>query len=141
MKNLTAFAIGLVFGIGLLTSSMNLPYKVLGFLDLFGRWDPSLMFVMIGAIPIASIGFAIAKKRGRSVLGDPLSLPDKTELDSRLLVGALIFGVGWGLAGVCPGPAIVNLGFFTLPAIIFFVAMLAGMVAFELLTRLRNTQS
>jgi uncharacterized membrane protein YedE/YeeE len=138
MRNLAAFAIGLVFGIGLLASGMNLPAKVLGFLDLFGRWDPSLMFVMGGAIPFAAIGFALARRRGRSVLGEALSLPENKNVDPRLLAGALIFGVGWGIAGVCPGPAIVNLGFFTAPAIVFFVAMLAGMVAFEVMSRVRN---
>jgi uncharacterized membrane protein YedE/YeeE len=138
MRNLAAFAIGLVFGIGLLASGMNLPAKVLGFLDLFGRWDPSLMFVMGGAIPFAAIGFALARRRGRSVLGEALSLPENKNVDPRLLAGALIFGVGWGIAGVCPGPAIVNLGFFTAPAIVFFVAMLAGMAAFEAMNRVRN---
>jgi uncharacterized membrane protein YedE/YeeE len=135
MRNLVTFAIGLVFGIGLLASGMNLPAKVLGFLDLFGRWDPSLMFVMGGAIPFAAIGFALARRRGRSVLGEALSLPENKNVDPRLLAGALIFGVGWGIAGVCPGPAIVNLGFFTAPAIVFFVAMLAGMAVFELYER------
>jgi uncharacterized membrane protein YedE/YeeE len=138
MRNLVTFAIGLVFGIGLLASGMNLPAKVLGFLDLFGRWDPSLMFVMGGAIPFAAIGFALARRRGRSVLGEALSLPENKNVDPRLLAGALIFGVGWGIAGVCPGPAIVNLGFFTAPAIVFFVAMLAGMAAFEVMSRVRN---
>jgi uncharacterized membrane protein YedE/YeeE len=135
MRNLVTFAIGLVFGIGLLASGMNLPAKVLGFLDLFGRWDPSLMFVMGGAIPFAAIGFALARRRGRSVLGEALSLPENKNVDPRLLAGALIFGVGWGIAGVCPGPAIVNLGFFTAPAIVFFGAMLAGMAVFELYER------
>ncbi|HRF10068.1 MAG TPA: hypothetical protein PL193_15695 [Xanthobacteraceae bacterium] len=138
MKHLTAFAIGLLFGIGLLSSGMNLPGKVLGFLDLLGRWDPSLLFVMGGAIPVAAIGFALARKRTKSLLGEPLSRPDRTEIDVRLLGGALIFGIGWGLAGVCPGPAIINLGFFTGPAIVFFAAMIAGMIAFEFLNRLRN---
>lgn len=138
MKHLSAFAIGLLFGIGLLSSGMNLPGKVLGFLDLFGRWDPSLLFVMGGAIPVAAIGFALARKRTKSLLGEPLSQPDRTEIDVRLLGGALIFGIGWGLAGVCPGPAIINLGFFTGPAIVFFAAMIAGMIAFEFLNRLRN---
>lgn len=140
MKHVTAFAIGLIFGIGLLTSGMNLPGKVLGFLDLFGRWDPSLLFVMGGAIPVAAIGFALSRKRAKSLLGEPFSLPENNKIDLRLLAGALIFGIGWGLAGVCPGPAIINLGFFTGPAIVFFIAMIAGMIAFELLTRLRKAQ-
>lgn len=135
MKNLTAFAIGILFGIGLLISGMNLPYKVLGFLDLFGRWDPSLIFVMGAGLAVSAIGFAIASKRGKALLGEPLHLPDKTKIDPRLLAGALIFGVGWGLSGVCPGPAIVNLGFATGPATIFFVAILAGMAAYEVFDR------
>lgn len=135
MKLLAAFVVGLIFGVGLLISGMTQPGKVLGFLDLFGRWDPSLIFVMGAALVVAAIGFAVAGKRGASLLGDPLSLPEKTKIDPRLLAGALVFGIGWGLAGVCPGPAIVNLGFATAPAIIFFVAMIAGMAAFEVFNR------
>jgi uncharacterized membrane protein YedE/YeeE len=135
MKNLTAFAIGLLFGIGLLISGMNLPYKILGFLDVFGRWDPSLIFVMVGGLAVSAVGFAIARKRGKALLGEPLHLPQETKIDPRLLAGAVIFGVGWGLSGVCPGPAIVNLGFATGPAAVFFAAMLAGMAVFEVFDR------
>ncbi len=130
MKHLISFAIGLVFGIGLLISGMTQPEKIFGFLDLFGRWDPSLAFVMGGALVVAAIGFYLAGRRGRSLLGDPLSLPTKDEIDPRLLAGAAIFGIGWGLAGVCPAPAIVNLGFASTPAFIFAAAMLAGMAIY-----------
>lgn len=135
MKNLTAFAIGLLFGIGLLVSGMNQPPKVLGFLDLFGRWDSSLIFVMGAGLAVSAAGFAIARMRGKALVGGPLYLPEKTKIDPRLLVGALIFGVGWGLSGVCPGPAIINVGFATLPATIFFVAILAGMAVYEIFNR------
>lgn len=135
MKNLFAFAIGLLFGIGLLVSGMNLPYKVLGFLDLFGRWDPSLAFVMGGALAVSALGFAVARTPGRSLLGEPLHISSKTRIDPRLLAGAAIFGAGWGLSGVCPGPAIVNLGFMTQPALIFFAAMIVGMLCHEVLNR------
>lgn len=130
MKHLIAFAIGLIFGIGLLISGMTQPEKIFGFLDIFGRWDPSLIFVMGGALIVAAIGFHLAGKRGRSLLGDPLSLPSNQEIDPRLLAGAAIFGVGWGLSGVCPAPAIVNLGFASTPAFIFAAAMIAGMTVY-----------
>lgn len=131
MKHLAAFAVGLIFGIGLLISGMTQPEKILGFLDLFGRWDPSLAFVMGGALAVAAPGFYLARKRGKSLLGDPVSLPAMQEIDPRLLGGALIFGVGWGLAGICPAPAIVNLGFLSMPAIAFAAAMLAGMAIYS----------
>ena len=130
MKTLIAFGIGLIFGIGLLVSNMTQPEKVLGFLDFFGRWDPSLAFVMGGALVVSTAGYYLARQRGKSVFGEALHLPTKRDIDPRLLGGALIFGVGWGLAGICPGPAIANLGFFSQPAILFVVAMLAGMAVY-----------
>lgn len=136
MKNLAAFAIGLIFGIGLLISGMTQPEKVLGFLDLFGRWDPSLLFVMGGAVAIGVFGFAFAERRAVSAFGSPVARSTSDEINGRLLAGATIFGVGWGLSGVCPGPAIVNLGFATGPAIIFGVAMIAGMAAYEVTERI-----
>jgi uncharacterized membrane protein YedE/YeeE len=135
MKHLIAFAVGLIFGMGLLISGMTQPDKIFGFLDIFGRWDPSLIFVMGGALAVAAVGFYIAEKRGKSVLGDPLALPAKNEIDPRLLTGAAIFGLGWGLAGICPAPAIVNLGFASAPAYIFAAAMIAGMVAYGIFDR------
>ncbi len=135
MKYATAFAIGLIFGIGLLVSGMYLPAKVLGFLDLAGKWDPSLMLVMGGALPFSAIGFVLAQRRGKALSGEPLHIAKRTKIDPRLLAGAAIFGVGWGLSGVCPGPAIFNLGFATGPALVFFAALAAGMAAYEAFDR------
>ena len=126
-----AFVAGLVFGIGLLISQMASPAKVLGFLDLAGRWDPSLGFVMAGAVAVAVIGFAAAGRRQETLLGTPSLLPATRVIDTRLVGGALLFGVGWGLAGFCPGPALVALGAGEVKAFVFVAAMLAGMIAFE----------
>ncbi len=132
MRAFIAFAAGLVFGLGLLLSGMADPAKVLGFLDLAGRWDPSLAFVMAGAIALAALAFARVRGRARSLLGEPIQLPTASRIDRRLLVGALLFGVGWGLAGFCPGPAIVALGLGETKAVVFVLAMLGGMGLFEL---------
>jgi uncharacterized membrane protein YedE/YeeE len=138
MRIATASLAGLVFGLGLLLSGMADPAKVLGFLDLAGAWDPSLMFVMGGAIGVGAVAFALARKRPRSLLGETVQLPTKTSIDRRLLIGALLFGAGWGLAGFCPGPAIVALGVGEAKAVVFVLAMLAGMGLFEALERLRR---
>jgi uncharacterized protein len=130
---------GFVFGVGLLVSGMANPAKVLAFLDLSGAWDPSLALVMVGAVVIAVPGFAIAKRKGRSVLGDPLRVPATDGIDARLLLGSATFGVGWGLAGICPGPAFVALGTGQSKAIVFVGAMLVGMLTFELIERRRVT--
>jgi len=130
-----AISCGFVFGMGLLVSGMANPAKVLAFLDLSGAWDPSLALVMAGAIIIAVPGFAVAKRKGISVFGDPLQLPIAGHIDARLLLGSATFGVGWGLAGICPGPAFVVLGTGRLEAIVFVGAMLLGMLTFELLER------
>jgi uncharacterized membrane protein YedE/YeeE len=132
---LSEFAVGLIFGIGLIVSGMTDPGKVLGFLDLFGAWDPSLAFVMGGAILVGVFAFALAKKRTSTFLGGALHLPTSRDIDRRLVVGSLAFGVGWGLAGFCPGPAIVSLGMGEPKAAVFVVAMLAGMWLFELAER------
>ena len=129
----SAIFCGFLFGMGLLVSGMANPAKVLAFLDLSGAWDPSLALVMAGAVAIAVPGFAIAKRKGMSVLGDPLRIPTTDGIDARLLLGSATFGVGWGLAGICPGPAIVALGSGHLRAIVFVGAMLVGMLTFELL--------
>ena len=130
MKHLIAFAVGLIFGIGLLVSGMTQPEKIFGFLDLTGRWDPSLIFVMGGAIILAAPGFWLADRRAATLFGERIVAP-RQQINRQLVAGAAIFGVGWGLAGVCPGPAIVNLGFISGPAIVFFAAMLVGMVLYE----------
>src|ERR1700682_3082645 len=109
MYTLSSFVAGLVFALGLIVSGLVNPAKVLGFLDLAGRWDPSLALVMVGAIAIGAIGFAIAGRRTTTVLGTPMLLPTARAIDRRLVFGGLLFGVGWGLAGFCPGPALVAL--------------------------------
>ena len=135
MLVLTAFLSGLVFGLGLILSGMANPAKVLAFLDLAGDWDPSLALVMVGAIAAAFTPFAWARKRQRSLLGAPLQLPTATRLDRRLVLGSLVFGAGWGLAGFCPGPALVALGMGVPQAYVFVLAMLAGLGLFEVLER------
>ena len=132
----TALIAGLVFGLGLLLSGMANPAKVLGFLDLAGAWDPSLAFVMGGAIAVGLPAFTLAKRRRNALLtGEPMQLPTATTIDWRLMGGSLLFGIGWGLAGFCPGPAIVALGMGLDQALVFVLAMLGGMVLFEVLER------
>ena len=126
---------GLVFGIGLTLSGMADPAKVLGFLDLFGRWDPSLGLVMAGAVAVASVAFFLARKRTASLLGATMKLPTARQIDRRLIIGSALFGMGWGIAGFCPGPALVALGMGETKAAVFVVAMLGGMGLFELLER------
>ena len=135
MYVVTSLLAGLVFGLGLIVSGMANPAKVLGFLDLAGHWDPSLAFVMAGAIAVGIVAFAVARKRTRSFLGAEMKLSTARHIDRRLIVGGLLFGIGWGVAGFCPGPAIVALGMGESKAFIFVAAMLAGMGAFELLER------
>jgi uncharacterized membrane protein YedE/YeeE len=132
---ISEFAVGLLFGIGLILSGMTDPGKVIGFLDLFGAWDPSLALVMGGAILVGVFAFAFAKKRTSTFLGGALHLPKSNDIDRRLVVGGLVFGAGWGLAGFCPGPALVSLGAGQPKAAVFVTAMLAGMYVFELLER------
>ncbi len=132
---LTALLSGLLFGVGLMVSGMANPAKVLGFLDITGRWDPSLAFVMVGAIVIGAIAFAFAKRLNRSLLGLPMQIPYSAVVTLRLILGSAVFGVGWGLAGFCPGPALVALGAGFPKAWAFVAAMLAGMAVFELLER------
>jgi len=128
---ISEFAVGLIFGIGLILSGMTDPGKVLGFLDLFGAWDPSLALVMGGAILVGIFAFALAKRRTTTFFGGALQLPNSNDIDKRLLVGSLLFGAGWGLAGFCPGPAIVSLGAGQPKAAVFVLAMLVGMLLFE----------
>ena len=135
MRKLLAFLAGVTFGIGLLSAGMANPAKVLAFLDLAGPWDPSLALVMVGAIAVASAGFALTRGRSLAWSGDPIQIPGNRKLDRRLVLGSLGFGVGWGLAGFCPGPALVALGTGSLKAVIFVAAMMAGMAAFEWLER------
>lgn len=130
MNALTALLAGLVFGAGLLLSGMADPGKVLGFLDLAGTWDPSLAFVMAGAIAVAAPAFAWVRLRNAAWRGAALLLPTRRAIDRRLMAGSVVFGIGWGLAGFCPGPAVVALGMGVRSAVVFVVAMLAGMTTF-----------
>lgn len=135
MRNLTALLAGLIFGLGLLLAGMANPAKVLGFLDLAGAWDPSLALVMAGAIALAALPMSWAKRRRQSLLGAPMQIPQKRELDRRLILGSLLFGIGWGIAGICPGPALAILLTGHWQAWLFVAAMLAGMGLFEVLER------
>ncbi|NQD94541.1 YeeE/YedE family protein [Pseudomonas sp. CrR25] len=138
MRQFTAWLAGLLFGLGLLLSGMANPAKVLGFLDLAGAWDPSLLLVMAGAIGVAAAPMAWARGRARSLLGAAVQLPGKRELDRRLIGGSLVFGIGWGLAGICPGPALVVLFSGHWQAVLFVLAMLAGMLLFAVQQRRRS---
>lgn len=130
LRNIAALAAGLLFGLGLILSGMANPAKVLGFLDLAGHWDPSLALVMGGAIAIGIPTFALAKRRSQSLLGVPMQLPTARQIDRRLVLGSVLFGIGWGIAGICPGPALVLLGMASLKGLAFVLAMLAGMLMF-----------
>lgn len=135
MPLLAAFSAGLIFGLGLIVSGMSNPAKVLGFLDLARDWDPSLAFVMGGAILVGFFAFRLAGRRTQAFLGESMRLPGGRRIDRRLVLGALIFGIGWGLAGYCPGPALASLFSGGEKPVIFFASMLAGMAVFELLER------
>jgi len=134
-----ALLAGLVFGLGLIVSGMANPAKVLGFLDLAGAWDPSLALVMAGAIGVSLVAFIFARGRTHSLLGAEMEMPRKRGIDGRLVGGALLFGMGWGVAGFCPGPALVALGMGQIKAVVFVAAMLSGMGLFELLERRQRT--
>jgi uncharacterized membrane protein YedE/YeeE len=133
MKVLVQFVIGLIFGLGLVIAGMSNPAKVLNFLDIAavsaGTWDPSLAFVMVGAIAVTLVGYRIVLRRSRPVHGDTFHLPTAKDLDARVIIGPAIFGIGWGLAGLCPGPAFTALGTGSVAAISFVAAMLIGMVS------------
>ncbi|KAA0121866.1 YeeE/YedE family protein [Methylobacterium sp. P1-11] len=132
-----SFAVGLLFGLGLLVSGMADPAKVLAFLDVTGRWDPSLAFVMAGAVAVSAAGYRLARRRGRPVLAPRLDVPARRDLDARLIAGAAIFGLGWGLAGLCPGPALTILTVAPAEAVTFVAAMVAGMLLFRLVPAAR----
>ena len=133
MHRLTEFAVGLLFGCGLVLSGMTDPGKVIGFLDVTGLWDPSLALVMGGAIAVGVLGFGWARHRSTNWLGGDFRLPQTSQIDVRLLAGSAVFGVGWGLAGFCPGPAWVSMAAGNSQALIFVIAMVAGMGLFEIL--------
>lgn len=129
---LSAFASGLIFGLGLIVSGMVNPAKVLAFLDLFGAWDPSLAFVMAGAVAVAALGHFVAKRRGAPVFASRLQIPTRRDLEPRLFAGAALFGIGWGLVGFCPGPAVTALPFGGWQVLLFVASMLAGMAVLRL---------
>lgn len=128
---LASFAAGAIFGLGLVISGMANPAKVLGFLDLAGNWDPTLAFVMGGAILVAFPAFQLAKRREKPLLAEKWSLPERSDIDPRLLAGAALFGIGWGLAGFCPGPALAAIGIVPVEALIFVASMIAGALAYR----------
>lgn len=128
MKNILAFIFGGLFAFGLMLSGMSNPAKVIGFLDLFGDWDPSLAFVMIGAIAVAFFPFQKAMRKPVTIFNEVIELPEKTQLDQNLVSGAFIFGIGWGIAGICPAPALTLIGLGYVQALYFVIAMLLGIL-------------
>ncbi|MYN43719.1 YeeE/YedE family protein [Pseudoduganella sp. FT93W] len=138
MLVLTSLLAGLLFGLGLIISGMANPVKVQGFLDLAGNWDPSLAMVMAGAIGIGGFTFLLARRRQLSLLGLPMQLPANSTITARLVLGSAAFGIGWGMAGFCPGPALVAMGAGYPKAAGFVAAMVAGMAVFELVERWRQ---
>lgn len=130
MKNLWAFVFGGIFSVGLMLSGMSNPKKILDFLDLFGQWDPSLAFVMLGAIAVTFIPFqkAVHNHAPKTVYGDAIDLPKNNKIDSKLVTGSLIFGIGWGIAGICPAPSLTLIGLGYYQALYFIAAMMIGML-------------
>ncbi len=141
MGALIALAIGLVFGTGLIVSGMTDPAKVLAFLDLAGAWDPSLAIVMGVAVPVAALGYALARRREAPLAAPAFHAPETRGIDARLVLGSVVFGVGWGLVGLCPAPALVLAGSADRPAGVFLLAMIAGMIVFEASERLRGVRA
>ena len=136
MNKITSLIAGIIFGIGLTISEMINPAKVLGFLNLFGGWDPSLAFVMIGAL-VVTTPFIFIYKKQKPLFAEGFSIPQKKDLDNKLIIGAVLFGAGWGLAGLCPGPAISSLALMNISSVIFVVAMFLGFY----LSKFINVQS
>ncbi len=131
LKNIIGLLTGLLFGLGLLISGMTDPIKVKGFLDVFGAWDISLALVMGGGLIVALIGVQIAKRQQNSWIGTLIEMPNKTAINKKLLIGAMLFGIGWGLVGICPGPGIVLLGTGQWQAYVFISAMIIGMLIYQ----------
>jgi uncharacterized membrane protein YedE/YeeE len=135
MQALASFLCGLIFGSGLMISGMTQPAKVLGFLDIFGRWDPTLAFVMVGALAISSLGYALARRQIRPVIAAQHFWPKKADINRPLAIGSMLFGIGWGLVGLCLGPALENLASLSPRVFVFVIAMIAGMSVFDLCQR------
>lgn len=138
INTLSSFIVGLIFGAGLILAGMTDPSKVIGFLDIAGHWDPSLALVMGGAILVGLVAFRFANKRTTNFLGGAIHLPTRRDIDLRLAGGSMVFGIGWGMAGFCPGPALTALGTGNTKAMVFVAAMIAGMALFEMAERLWN---
>ena len=136
--SVTSLLAGLIFGLGLMVSGMANPEKVLGFLDIAGLWDPSLAFVMGGTIIVGLVAFAVARRRTLSFLGVTMKMPANNRIEPRLVIGSMMFGIGWGIAGFCPGPALVALGAGEIKAVVFVASMVAGMMAFEVIERIKR---
>ena len=135
MAALASFGCGLIFGVGLVISGMTQPQKVLGFLDIFGRWDPTLALVMAAALIVSGAGFALARQQKQPMLTAQHLWPTRTDVDRSLVAGSVLFGLGWGLAGLCPGPALVNIAGLWPSVIVFVLAMTAGMILKDLWNR------
>ena len=131
LKNIIGLLAGLLFGFGLLISGMTDPVKVQGFLDIFGAWDISLALVMGGGLMVAIVGVQLAKRQGNSWIGTLIEMPTNTTINKKLLIGAMLFGIGWGLVGICPGPGIVLLGTGQWQAYVFIPAMIIGMLLYQ----------
>lgn len=139
MQWVTAGLAGLLLGLGLILSGMANPAKVIGFLDVAGPWDPSLGLVMGGGLVVGSIGFALLKKQPKTLSGEPLNLPTSRKIDLRLVVGSVLFGIGWGVTGICPGPGLVLLGAGIPEGIVYVASLLAGMALYSLIEKLRHS--
>ncbi len=139
-NNLASFIVGFIFAIGLGVSGMTQPTKVIGFLDVFGNWDPSLIFVMMGAISVHFVLFKIIIKRKSPLLDSQWHIPNQKEITPALIIGAFLFGIGWGLGGFCPGPAITSLASFTISPFIFVISMIAGMFLFRFVNKFLKLQ-
>lgn len=138
MPVIFALVSGVLFGLGLLVAGMGNPQKIRSFLDITGNWDPSLLVTMAVAMSISMVAFVIAKRRKTSFCGEPVQLPSNTRIDKPLLTGALLFGIGWGLAGICPGPGILLSGMGNIKGIVFTFSMITGMYIFHIYTRNKN---
>jgi len=141
MQIMIAFVTGLIFGLGLILSGMTNPAKIIGFLDIFGDWDPALALVMIGALIVSATSFQLIKKNKKTYFGQQLNLPANNKIDHKLIIGSLIFGIGWGLAGYCPGPALVSVMHGGYQPVVFVLSMLAGMGIFEIFNKIGSKKA
>ena len=138
-QGIVALIVGLLFGLGLALSGMTQPQKVIGFLDFFGEWDPTLLFVMVGAILVHAVAYRFIKRRSSPILAEVFHLPPTKKVDWKLIAGSVLFGIGWGLAGYCPGPALTSLTTLRFDAIVFVAAMAIGMLSHGILeTKLKK---